>query len=167
MPPSTKGPPTVPDKFVLEPTIVTAQKTFSAGTAFAAKHPDLDRPVVLTCLHIFGTAGGYPTEIPPLDLPRVVKKVTFEDKFTEEELALVAGPMIPIPDSAPFNTPSKAGDIAATWVVAPGPVAVGTLSATPTRLGQPVWLASRLAGAAKPAKKLHRGTVTAYRRTTF
>jgi hypothetical protein len=76
VPAIAEGPPALPDKFVLQPTIHTERMTYSAGTAFGVKHPDLARPVILTCLHIFGPGGGYPKDIPPLELSSVVKAVS-------------------------------------------------------------------------------------------
>jgi hypothetical protein len=160
-PPSEQDLPTVPDRFVLQPTIHAERKTYSAGTAFAVRHPDLERPIILTCLHLFGTAGGYPADIPPLELPRVVKKVSLADKFSGAVVGEVAG-FIPIPDSSPLNTPSRAGDIAAMWFKESVPVSAGTLAAKSPRIGEPVWLACRLLGREDSSRKLHRVIVTSH-----
>jgi len=157
-----QGPPAVPDKFVLQPTIHAERKSYSAGTAFAVQHPDLKRPIILTCLHIFGTGGGYATDIPPLELSRVVKKVSFSDKFSGEDLGQVVGGFIPIPDSAPLNTPSKAGDIAAMWGSEQALLSTGILASKSPGIGEPVWLASRLIGEEESSKKLHGAVVTSH-----
>ena len=57
-PPIVTGPPTVGDRFILAPSMATAIGNADGGTAFAARLDGQDRPLIVTCRHIFGTACG-------------------------------------------------------------------------------------------------------------
>jgi hypothetical protein len=153
-----EGPPSVPDRFVLNPTMHVEGGTFSAGRAFAVRHPDVARPVILTCLHLFGTAGGYPSEIESEELPRIIKKVTFSEAFTRSKVSPAGTGFIVIPSAARTGVVSKAGDIVAIWGSPQANVVTRPLVASSLASGEPVWLASPLIGGTG-LPRAHRATV--------
>ena len=57
---------------VCNPRFVTADWSFSAGTAFLASTGSEEPPLLLTVIHIFGPAGGLNKQIPSDQLAEVV-----------------------------------------------------------------------------------------------
>jgi hypothetical protein len=153
--------PTLATDIILQPEFQTKKMTFAAGTAFLVKVDGYKRTVVLSAIHLLGPDGGYPEQVSARDVAQVIEKVTFTDKFTGEKPLSVSQGVITIPDAAPFDKGSKAGDILAFW----GPENTFrkplSLAAKGPAKGDPVWLAARVREGAPQTQQLHRATVLA------
>jgi Trypsin-like peptidase domain len=67
----------VPVKNLLfKPTFVTANESFTAGTAFLCEYPDRKVIVLMTAQHLLGHAGGFPAELPWDSLNETIKLTT-------------------------------------------------------------------------------------------
>lgn len=146
-----QGPPSVADKFVYESMFSGDKSTIGATTAFAVRHPDFSTPIVLSCLNVF------PADVVPKDLPSIVKKVSLTDRFTGVNLGEVEGAIIAIPESAPVERTSSAGDIVAMWGVTSTRLTTANLATKGPAEGEPVWVATRVAS---NGSKVHKATVS-------
>lgn len=147
-----QGPPPLADKFVFTPIFAVDQKSIMPATAFAVRHADFPVPIILTCLNIF------PNDTRPQDLPKLIKKVTLVDKFTQTKLSETEGGIIPISDSAPLGKDSYAGDIVALWGPPTAGLSAATMAMKGPQQGEPIWLATHLNG--DVAHKLHKAIVS-------
>ncbi|MBY0230232.1 MAG: serine protease [Gemmataceae bacterium] len=161
--PVPQGPPPAPDRFVFSPRLVTGVGETEAGTAFAAKLDGADRPLIVTCLHIFGTTGGLPRDIPAGDLPRQVRKVGLSDRFTGAAIG-EATQVIPLPGAKPLGEPSDTGDIVALWAPAGAEVKAAPFARGAMPPGSPVWMVGRLpTDRGASAVRLHKARVEGMR----
>jgi hypothetical protein len=103
--------------------------------------------------------GGLPTDVPAKEVPRVVKGVTLKDCFDSAISIGKAGDPIVIPDAAPFDKPSKAGDILAFWGPEDSTLHPSRLAAASPAKGERVWLAASLYEGAPPTQRLHPATI--------
>jgi hypothetical protein len=153
------GPPSVPDGFVLRPTFETTLGKIAAGTAFPVQFPGQDRPLILTAIHLLGPAGGLPDDVPPTEVPRVVKGITLTDCFNPSGPSIKGGAPVVIPGAGPLGKATKAGDVLAFWGPAGPGFRPGRLAAASPAKGERVWLAASLREGAPPAQRLHAATV--------
>ena len=153
------GPPSVPACFVPRPTFDTTLGRISAGTAFAVTIPGQSRPLILTAIHLLGPMGGLPRDVPAKEVPRVMKGLTLKDCFDASISIGNAGNPIMIPDAAPFDKPSKAGDILAFWGPEDASLQPSRLAAATPAKGERVWLAASLREGAPPTQRLHPATI--------
>jgi hypothetical protein len=136
-------PPEVAEGALLRPTFDTSAGRGTAGNAFAGRLEGVERPVIVTCLHLFGRRGGLERDLKAEELPREVRRVTLADRFSEAAVG-EATAVLPLPD---------AGDVAVLWA------AKGT-KAVPWRFAKEapakeamVWLIARVPGTARRAHK--------------
>lgn len=144
-----------PDWYVFRPTFSTTEGEVRAGTAFFIRLPDHSRPLLLTALHLLGPAGGMPKDVPPTEVPKVVKRLRLTDCFqASRELQLASEPLV-IAAAAPARKPGKAGDVLAFW----GPSEKRTreleLATKTPGQGERVWLVASLRSGAPPEQWMH------------
>jgi hypothetical protein len=152
-------PPSVAAGFVVKPTFDTTLGNITAGTAFAVKLPGQSRPLILTSIHLLGPSGGLPRDVPATEVPQVMKGLTLKDCFDASISVGKAGDPIVIPDAAPFDKPSKAGDILAFWGPVDTTLKPSRLASTTPAKGERVWLAASLREGAPPTQRLHPATI--------
>jgi hypothetical protein len=144
-------PPALPRGAVFGPEFVTAQGRFGAGTAFAVLVPEVEAPVLLTCQHLFGPAGGLTGDIPASSMGAFVQAVALCDKWDGAPVG-VAGSAVTLPD-ADWSAPSC--DLAA-FRLAPQPgLSVLRFTEQAPKLLDPVFLAGRVRSGAPPTQQLH------------
>ncbi len=144
-------PPALPRGAVFGPEFVTAKGRFGAGTAFAVFVPDVEAPVLLTCQHLFGPAGGLDDDIPASAMGAFVQAVALVDKWDSAPIG-VAGSAVTLPDA---DWSSPACDLAA-FRLAPQPaLSVLRFSDRAPRVLDPVFLAGRVRSGAPPTQQLH------------
>jgi hypothetical protein len=148
---------------VLRPTFDTTLGTFRAGTAFHITLLNHTRPILLTATHLLGPDGGCPRKVLPAELPQVVKSVTLRDCFNESiEIASPGAPIV-IPEAAPLDDRSKAGDILAFWGSANPEIHTYSLAAAQPARGTRVWLAAAVLDGAPATQRLHPASVAGIR----
>jgi hypothetical protein len=88
-----------------------------------------------------------------------MKRLQLQDCFDPSMSLNNAGAPIVIPNAAPWDKPSKAGDILAFWAPDDATLRPSRLaSATPGK-GERVWLAASLREGAPPTQRLHPATI--------
>ena len=135
--------------FVGSPEFDAKGGNLSAGTAFLVTLPGQKDTVLLTALHIFGTAGGLPKDLKREELPAFTKRVTLRDLLKAKTLsARIEAMAIPgAVDLAPFR-------------VAPAPgMHPHALAAKDVQVGDAIWLVASLASDSGK-DLLHRAVVT-------
>lgn len=148
--------PDVPDLFLLRPSFETTRGEVRAGTAFAVALPGRPRAILLTALHLLGEAGGLKEEVAAKDVPEVLKGLVVTDPFDKNRPPIHLGDDVAsIPESAPFRTKSKAGDIVAFFVPADVKLPTKPLATKPPAKGARVWLAADVLGGAPKGRRLH------------
>src|SRR6516225_6577140 len=75
---ASMAPPT-PSGAVFDPSFHTPAGLLEAGTAFALELPSVPVPLLVTCQHLFGPAGGLNKDVPPALMTRFVPSVTARD----------------------------------------------------------------------------------------
>lgn len=150
-PPVETGPPTVGDRFILAPSMATALGDASGGTAFAARLDGHDRPLIVTCRHIFGTACGLPRDLSADEVPKLVRGVRLEDRFTGAPVGETAQ-VIPLP--------ADADDTVALWATKEMTVSAAPLAKASPKAGEVVYLIGRRPDDGGPTpQRSHRATV--------
>lgn len=144
-------PPALPRGAVFGPEFVTAQGRFGAGTAFAAFVPEVEAPVLLTCQHLFGPAGGLEGDVPASSMGAFVQAVALCDKWDGAPIG-VAGSAVTLPE-ADWSAPRC--DLAA-FRLAPQPgLSVLRFTEHAPKLLDPVFLAGRVRSGAPATQQLH------------
>ncbi len=148
-------PPPLPRGAVFGPEFVTAQGRFGAGTAFAVHVPEVEAPVLVTCQHLFGPAGGLADDVPASSMGAFVQAVALCDKWDGAPIG-IGGSAVTLPD-ADWSTPSC--DLAA-FRLAPQPgLAVLRFTDRAPELLDPVFLAARVRSGAPLTQQLHAARV--------
>lgn len=156
--------------FIYRPTFQTVQGQLRAGTAFAVQVEGEERPIILTALHLFGSAGGLDEEVNARDLPEFVKQVDLYDLFegdyigsATETLLLLGTFPLSIDQAYAGNNynPSLTvyGDVAAFYLQSDQEIETVTLSHGKLSAGDPVWLMASIYGGESANQKLHKGYV--------
>lgn len=147
--------PAPPDGFLFRPTIHAAGEARRAGHAFAvtwqASGDAAPRPLVLTCLHLFGPAGGLPEQLDGQRLEDVVDRVELADPRRRGGAPRVVRRALPLPGSfAADDDRGPGGDVVAFEVDDPVRFAPRPLAAATPRVGARVWLWAQLVGEREP-----------------
>lgn len=153
---------------LFRPQFITTDGIVVAGTAFSARSSGGGNVLVISALHLFGPAGGLPSDIPTQELPTRWTGMTLHDCLSETDPSSGAE-VYPIWDDVPI-TPimidrakplpqvSAHGDVVACSVgdvdghqFKPLPLSMRTPQA-----GERVWLLARVSGSSRLA---HAATV--------
>ena len=162
--PNLPGAPLIPEMSVLRPyfqtTLGNVDVGSAIGTAFAVEQPGSDSPIVLTALSILGPASGLTRQARTAELSDVYKSCTFGSAFGGFDGVISATGFIGIPESAPFDVPSQAGDILA--ITLPNKTRVRTfkLSNVPLVKGETIWMSAAIFVGAPPSQRQHAAIVT-------
>lgn len=152
--------PAVPDRFVLRPEFRSAESSYLSSYAFAVKAPAEGPPVVVTALHVMDElikkngidATEANADYTGREVPGLVTKVILYDVFAANWILAEigeAGPMLVLPGARTGGEePISDRDIAAFRVRSTGGLAPGELAPRRPDIGDPVWLAAKLEGAA-------------------
>jgi hypothetical protein len=92
--------PEVSAGFVLHPTFLTEKSSFVAGNAFVVTEGE--HTVVLTAYHLFGPAGGLPSQVLPADVPKKVRQVILKDAWTDKIVGRTGRAFL-LADAAPLS----------------------------------------------------------------
>ncbi len=76
---------------VFDPTFLTAAGELQAGTAFALSLDDSKEPLLVTCQHLFGPAGGLSKDVPPAIMSRFVQGVSLVDIVSKDASSRAGG----------------------------------------------------------------------------
>ena len=150
----------MPDNAVFRPTFDTTAGSVDAGTAFGIQIEARSQPVVLSALHLLGSAGGLDEQIAGADVGKVMKNVKLVDCFKEGAPIEIGNSAIVIPDAAPVGKPAKAGYIIAFLAPEGSGVHVYRLAESFPKPGERVWLAAQVFEGAPIDQRLHPATVT-------
>jgi hypothetical protein len=131
--------PEVPIGAVFDPCFRTAAGELRAGTAFSFASPRFPTPLLVTCQHLFGPAGGLTRDVPPELMPRFVSGVDAADSFGGP-LRVTAGPPLCVPG---VDAEAPLHDVAA-FPLATHPGVRPLEAAAPPAHESPVYLAGRL-----------------------
>lgn len=148
------APPPPPSELILRPTFETTIGVAEAGTAFVVRVEQVERPILLSALHLLSPDGGLPAAVPPTRLAEYVKAVTLRDAWDDSERGAAGEPIV-IPGAA-LEGERGAGDVLAFYAdevrAASRPLATRAPGA-----GARVWLAAKLVG--EDQESLHRAVV--------
>jgi Trypsin-like peptidase domain len=145
--------PATPSGAVFDPSFHTAAGLLEAGTAFALALPPLPVPLLVTCQHLFGPAGGLNKDVPPALMTRFVPSVTVKDALGHA-VSAEAGAAIPIPG---IDADDPMHDLAA-FPLAPNAAVHPLRVAAEVREGGTFYLAARLRRGAPPGTWLFPGS---------
>lgn len=145
--------PPVPSGAVFDSAFHTAAGPLEAGTSFALELPAIGRPLLVTCQHLFGPAGGLSKDVPPALMSRFVPSVTATDALGHRMTAR-AGAAMAIP-GVDADDPMR--DLAA-FPLDPGPDIHPLRIAGDVPKSSTVYLAARLRKGAAPGAFLFPAT---------
>ncbi|TWU65010.1 hypothetical protein V7x_05540 [Crateriforma conspicua] len=159
--PRFRGPPQITPGTLYRPTFYTSNDQSSAGTAFIARLSDTDRdPIVISALHLLGTAGGFPRDIAGREVPNVWMTVGLEDCVNGDWIESLDGRVLDLPQAKNLPQSSLHGDVIAFF---PSPLDANhdrldplTIAPAGPATGDVVWLVSEVIGSDSLA---HRGVV--------
>lgn len=147
----------IPNNFVFRPYFETVEGEFSAGTAFAVKLKNIDKPVIVTAIHLFGPGGGLEEQIDAGSLPDFIINAKFYDLFVDK-LSVESNEVLPISDAKPY--PSINTDIAAFIISEDSDISTAVIFEGKVQPGEEVWLVASVYSGEPEGKKLHRAIVT-------
>jgi hypothetical protein len=158
----TQQPPHLPTIFVTSPVFnLERQQPLAAGKAFAVRLNN-GRKILLSCLHLFGPAGGLNQHLNPQDLPDQVTGVTLlslNGAVTVGEAGhelLRSGTPIDLTPGEDYS-----GDLVAFELPVDTPLGGVSMISTSPAIGTRVWLATALIGNDTSTANLYPGTVKA------
>jgi hypothetical protein len=137
-------PPVVSTGMLFRPSFETAEGTVEAGTAFAARVPGSQRPIIISALHLFGPAGGLDRNILPGRLPAVWRETQLLDCVTQRQLGPQPGRPLSLLGTRPLPEPSSMGDVVAYMPHEKGILHPWALAVEPAEPGERVWLVSEV-----------------------
>ena len=162
--PNLPGAPEIKNISVLRPyfqtTLGNVDVGSSVGTAFLVELDGYDRPVVLTALSILGPASGLSRQASPTELSEIYQSITLGDAFGSFDGVLSSTGFLSIPESAPFDQPSPAGDILAISMPVKTRAGKFKLSSVLPVKGDTVWLSAAMFAGAPPSQRQHSAIVT-------
>ena len=162
--PDLPGAPLIPEISVLRPyfqtTLGNVNVGSAVGTAFAVELQGYDSAVVLTALNILGPSSGLTRQALAAELDAVFETCTLGSAFGGMDGVMSATGFLVIPESAPFDQPSAAGDILA--ITMPKKTRVGKfkLSNEQPANGETIWLSAPMFVGAPPSQRQHSAIVT-------
>jgi len=142
---------------ILLPAFDLGSFVFSAGKAFVLDDPAIGAVLAVTCLHLFGPAGGLPAQMLAGQVAHTVESATLDDAFDETLVAITAG-AIEVPGARASDDFS---DVAALALPTPDNAVRLHLAATDPRPGERVYLAAPVRAGAPRSQRLHPATVRA------
>jgi hypothetical protein len=137
--------PPIPSGSVFDPGFHTAAGLLEAGSAFALELPSIGRPLLVTCQHLFGPAGGLSKDVPPGLMSRFVESVSLTDALGHRGTAR-AGAALAIPG---IDSADPMRDLAA-FPLDPAPALHPLRIAADVPPSSTVYLAARLRKGAPP-----------------
>lgn len=162
--PNLPGAPLIPEIAVLRPyfqtTLGSVDVGSAVGTAFAVEQSGSDSPVVLTALSVLGTDSGFTRQAQSTELTEVFKTCTLGSAFGGFDGVVSATGFVVIPESAPCDQPSAAGDILAISMPTKSRVGKFKLSDDLPAKGETIWLSTAMFAGAPPSQRQHSAIVT-------
>ncbi|MES2691982.1 MAG: serine protease [Verrucomicrobiota bacterium] len=147
--------PEIPPHTVFKPTFLLSSESFYGGTAFAAKVPGSEQPVMVTCHHLFGPATGLDSQMSADDIQKnIVAAVGVS--MSDPRTVLIAPRYLKVAGARAFDDNGADKDLA--LFEFPQAVKTLTIAAKPAKVGDKVWLLARLRGTERLA--LHPATVS-------
>jgi hypothetical protein len=140
------GAPKPPDPVVaagtaLRPAIfLTDGATIEAGTASAVRVKPGAAPILVTALHLFGTAGGYSRELSPPELKTQVKAILLTRIEGGEPVAAARTALRTTGPPLSDDDPNVGNDVAAFALLPRSQVVALELASKSARPGEWVWL---------------------------
>ena len=162
--PNLPGAPLIPEIAVLRPyfqtTLGNVDVGSAVGTAFAVDLQGYDSPIMLTALNILGPSSGLTRQALAGELNDVFQTCTLGSAFGGVDGVMSATGFLVIPEAAPFDQPSAAGDILA--ITMPKKTRVGKfkLSNEQPANGETVWLSAAMFVGVPPSQRQHSAIVT-------
>lgn len=153
---AAQSPPVPAPCSMLQPTFTVDGKEMAAGSMFPLKVGE--QTVLVTAFHLFGPVGGLAAPIPAADLPAKVTNLIARDAASPRTECARSSRVLPLPDAAPMGggndgakdvavfAPTVAAGLDRLHAVAPVALAPRVLATAAPRVGDPVWLASKVAG---------------------
>ncbi len=162
--PNLLGAPEIKNSSVLRPyfqtTLGNVDVGSSVGTAFMVEMDGYNRPIVLTALSILGPASGLSRQASQAELSEIYQTITLGDAFGSFDGVLSSTGFLSIPESAPFDQSSPAGDILAIWMPVKTRAGKFRLSSEHPIKGDTVWLSAAMFVGAPPSQRQHSAMVT-------
>ena len=147
----------LPAGAVLTPSFSMGSAVFRAGRAFVLDDPAVGRPLLVTCLHLFGPAGGLPEQLSSRQVAWTISGATLLDAFEGIEMA-ESERAIEVPGA---RADEDVSDVAALLLPSPGHAARLHLSEQDVADGERVYLAAPVRAGAPLSQRLHPATVLA------
>ena len=153
---SPKPPDPKVGRFVaLRPTFQMADgKTYSAGTAFAARMSPGSTPLLLTALHLLGTSGGLDRELAPAELDRQVRIIYLLPMGGRQPVGAARGALRKTGPTLPQDDLDIENDLAAFKLHPRSRVNALPLALRNPRLGEWVWVVGDRYDSQPPAQRL-------------
>lgn len=162
--PNLPGAPTIPELSVLRPyfqtTLGNVDVGSAVGTAFAVELDGTESHVVLSALSVLGTASGLTRQAEAAELVEIFKTSTLGSAFGGFDGVVSATGFVCIPESAPFDRPSEAGDILAISMPKKTKLEAFKLSKDLPAKGEMIWLSAAMFAGAPPSQRQHSAIVT-------
>jgi hypothetical protein len=98
-------------------------------------------------------------DVPPADIPKVVKRLRLHDCFDDERIVTFASEPLVIREAAPPGATGRAGDVAAFWGPKKEELHCIEMSDTASKRGDAVWLVASVVSGAPGDQRLHPATV--------
>lgn len=140
--------PALPKNVIFKPTFITGRESFTAGTAFVCAAKDGKRQLLVTAHHIFGTAGGFESELAWDQLNEVIK-LTVGISMDDSSVHITSKKALRIRDAHALDRTGLANDIAAFELNLQANQPVLRLAKTTPKVGDRLWLYGRQRGADK------------------
>ena len=140
--------PAVSKNVVFKPTFITGNDSFTAGTAFVCETVDGKQQLLLTAQHLFGTAGGFESEIPWDKLNDAVK-LTVGVSMDNYEVSILSKRALLIQGAHALDDKTLANDIAAFVLDSNKSRPTLKLAKAEPKKGDRLWLYGRQRGADK------------------
>lgn len=162
--PNLPGAPLIPEIAVLRPYFQTTLGNVDAGsavgTAFAVELQGSDSPIVLTALSVLGPGSGLTRQAEGAELVEIFKSSTLGSAFGGFDGVVPATGFLCIPESAPFDKQSEAGDILAITMPKKSRVGKFKLSNDLPAKGETIWLSTAMFAGVPPSQRQHSAIVT-------
>lgn len=130
---------------VLKPTFITGKESFTAGTAFVCESPDGKKHFLLTAHHLFGSAGGFESELPWDKLNEVIK-LTVSISMEDSSIHVLSKKALLIAGARALDNAGLANDIAAFELDYDKTRPALALAKIAPKVGERLWLYGRQRG---------------------
>ena len=145
-PGSSSGPPIVPPGVLFRPVFTTTEGRVDAGSAFMARTPGSDHPILLSVLHLLGPAGGLESQLGASEVGDRWQEVRLKDCVGGAITPELAGKALSLPATAPFPELSAHGDVIAFLPEKRGSFQPYLLSLRPPLPNEEVWMVAEVIG---------------------